>query len=160
MANLEKTYDVSNAPATNETNYELMPDGDYVVIINESDMKPTKKGTGKYLQLTIEIIEGDYTGRRVWSRLNLINPSATAVDIAERDLADIQRAVGKNSVSDSTELHDIPFVVTLKTRPASNGYEASNEVASYKPLRSADGSKAETPWSEGATEDEGVKTPF
>jgi hypothetical protein len=162
MAELERTFNVADAPASAATNYDPLPNGDYDVIISESEMKPTKAGTGKYLQLTIEVLDGEHKGRRVWSRLNLINPNATAVEIAERDLADICRAVGKQSVSDSAELHDVPFVVALKTRPASNGYEASNEVASYKPARGADGSipskpqPAAQPWSGGDSND----TPF
>ena len=51
-------------------------------VITESEMKANKAGTGSYLQLTFEIIEGPYKGRIFWARLNLDSPSATAVQIA------------------------------------------------------------------------------
>lgn len=150
MVGLNKSYNAADVPER-ET-FSLMPNGDYLAIISESEMKPNKKLTGHYLQLTIEILDENFKGRRIWSRLNLDNPNQTAVDIAERDLADIQLAVGVQNVSDSSELHDKPFMVTLKTKPASGVYEATNEVAAYKSSRGADGkmpmakAKVAEPW--------------
>ncbi|MDW8243018.1 MAG: hypothetical protein RMJ88_07375 [Thermogemmata sp.] len=37
-------------------------------------MKPSKPGTGSYLQLAFQIIEGPYKNRFLWTRLNLENP--------------------------------------------------------------------------------------
>jgi len=38
-------------------------------------MKPTKTGSGTYLELTFQVIEGQYKNRLLWSRLNLSNPT-------------------------------------------------------------------------------------
>lgn len=65
--------------------FDAIPAGTYEAVIAESEMKPTKSGTGSYLELTIEIISGDYQGRRVWARLNLANPNVKAVEIARRE---------------------------------------------------------------------------
>ncbi len=65
--------------------FEAIPAGTYEAVITEPEMKPTKSGTGSYLELTIEIISGDYQGRRVWARLNLAHPNAKAVEIARRE---------------------------------------------------------------------------
>ena len=46
-------------------------------------MRPTKAGNGSYLQLEIEILEGQYKGRRLWDRLTLNHPNAVAVQIAQ-----------------------------------------------------------------------------
>ena len=59
--------------------FDAIPAGTYEAVIAESEMKPTKSGTGSYLELTIEIISGDYQGRRVWARLNLANSNVKAV---------------------------------------------------------------------------------
>lgn len=114
-----------------------VPAGWYTVIITESEMKPTKAGDGEYLQLTMQIVEGEFQGRLIWDRLNLINPNQTAVDIANRALAAICRAVGVLTPTDSSELHDRPFQVKVSVRPARDGFDATNEVKGYRALGAA-----------------------
>lgn len=117
--------------------FEPVPAGWYTVIITESEMKPTKAGDGEYLQLAMQIVEGEHQGRIIWDRLNLINPNQTAVDIANRALAAICRAVGVLTPTDSSELHDRPFQVKVSVRPAKDGYDATNEVRGYRALGEA-----------------------
>ncbi len=64
------------------TDFEPIPAGKYLAVITDSEMKRTKAGTGHYLQLAFQIIEGPYKNRFLWARLNLDNPNATAVQIA------------------------------------------------------------------------------
>jgi hypothetical protein len=40
-------------------------------VITDTEKKPTKAMNGSYLQLTIEVIEGQHAGRKVFDRLNL-----------------------------------------------------------------------------------------
>ena len=42
---------------------EPIPAGKYQAVIIESEMKPTKAGTGQYLELKFQILEGEYKGR-------------------------------------------------------------------------------------------------
>jgi hypothetical protein len=81
-------------------------------------MKPNKDGTGSYLQLTFEILDGPHKGRLLWARLNLDNPNATAVAIAKAELSAICRAVGVLAPKDSVELHDLPLVIHVKCKNA------------------------------------------
>jgi hypothetical protein len=53
------------------TSYEPLPADWYKVVITDTEEKPTKAQTGSYLQLTIEVIEGNHAGRKVFDRLNL-----------------------------------------------------------------------------------------
>lgn len=108
-----------------------IPAGWYRAVIEASEEKPTKAQTGSYLQLTIQIIEGDHAGRKVIDRLNLNNPNATAVEIAQRTLSSICRALGIMTPRDSQDLHDKPMMVKVKVKPASGDYSASNEVDDY-----------------------------
>jgi hypothetical protein len=39
------------------------------VVITDTEEKPTKAMNGSYLQLTIEVIEGQHAGRKVFDRL-------------------------------------------------------------------------------------------
>lgn len=110
---------------------EAIPAGWYKVVITASEEKPTKAQTGSYLQLTMEIIEGERAGRKFFDRLNLNNPNETAVDIARRTLSSICRAVGVNTPRTSDDLHDKPLMAKLKVTPPRDGYEAGNDVTEY-----------------------------
>jgi hypothetical protein len=109
---------------------EAVPAGKYTAVIIDSEIKPTKAGTGSYLALTLEIVEGEFKGRKLWSRLNLDNPSQVAVQIARQELSAICRAVGVREPKDSCELHNIPLIVTVKQKADPDG-EVRNEVKGY-----------------------------
>jgi hypothetical protein len=108
-----------------------IPAGWYKAVIEATEEKPTKAQTGSYLQLTIQVIEGEHAGRKVIDRLNLNNPNATAVETAQRTLSSICRAVGVMTPRDSADLMDKPMMVKVKVKPASGDYSASNEVDDY-----------------------------
>ena len=79
---------MQNPPWTTSPRY---PVGDYKAVITESEVKETKAGDGQYLNLRIEIIEGEYQGRIIFVILNLWNPNPKAVEIANRELATNRR---------------------------------------------------------------------
>ena len=117
--------------------FDPIPAGWYTVMIVASEMKPTKNGSGEYLQLRLDIIDGEYEGRVIFDRLNLRNQNQTAVEIAQRQLSAICRAVGVMQPQDSSDLHDRPLRVKISIRPAGNGYDASNEIKGYEALEGA-----------------------
>jgi len=138
-----------------QDSFEPIPAGWYTCLITDSEMKATKNGQGEYLQLRLEVSEGDYENRVLFDRLNLSNPNQTAVEIAQRQLSAICRAVGVMQPKDSSDLHDVPLRVKISVRPASDGYDASNEVKAYDAAESSDpAAKAET------TGDEASKKPW
>lgn len=110
--------------------FQPIPEGEYRACITESAFESTKKGDGNFLKLTVQVIDGPFTGRTVFDRLNLDNPSDQAVQIAKAQLSAICRAVGKMSPEDSADLHNIPFMVKLGVRPHDG--KVYNEVKSYK----------------------------
>lgn len=119
------------------TNFEPLPAGDYMARIVESEVKPTSAGTGHYLQLVFQIMTPGFDTRKVFNNLNLDNPSEKAVDIANRELGAICKAVNKPVIQDSQELHGIPMLIKLKITPATATYAASNAITSYSPANGA-----------------------
>jgi hypothetical protein len=113
------------------TEFEAIPAGKYLAAITASDMNPNKAGTGHYLQLTFEILDGPYKKRLLWARLNLDNPNAQAVQIARAELSAICRAVGVLAPSDSTELHNLPLMISVKCRKREDTGELTNEIKGY-----------------------------
>lgn len=130
MAQLGGTFDATQV-APNQP-FEVLPPGKYKVQVTDSDMRPTKDGTGQYLWLEMEILDGEYQGRKMWDRLNLVNQNQQAVEIAQRSLSALCHATGKLHVSDSQEIHFIPVIATVKVRPAKGDYDASNEIRGYE----------------------------
>jgi hypothetical protein len=128
MANLNG-FDANTVEPTSD--FEPIPAGKYLAVITESEMKPNKAGTGSYLQLTFEVIEGPYKGRYLWARLNLDNPNTTAVTIARAELSAICRAVGVLAPKDSVELHNLPLVIHVKCKKRDDTGDVTNEVKGY-----------------------------
>ena len=112
--------------------FDPIPAGDYNAIITGSEMKFTKDGSGQYLELTLEVQGGEFSGRKLFDRLNLHNSNRQAVEIAQRQLSQICHAVGVLQVADSEQLHFKPLVAMVKLRPAREQFDASNEIKGYK----------------------------
>lgn len=130
MANLNG-FDANQVEPSGD--FEPIPAGKYLAVITESEMKPTKAGTGSYLQLTFAIVEGPHKNRLLWARLNLDNPNAVAVQMAKAELSAICRAVGVLAPNDSTDLHDLPLVIYVKCKKRTDTGEITNEVKGYAP---------------------------
>jgi hypothetical protein len=127
------------------TEFDPIPAGKYLAVIADSEMKPTKSGTGHYLQLAFQIIEGEFKGRFVWARLNLDNANTTAVQIARAELSAICRAVGVMTPGDSVELHNLPLMITVKCKKRDDTGEISNEIKGYAKREAATGQPQQAP---------------
>jgi hypothetical protein len=142
MAQLHDTFDATGvAPAAP---IELLPPGRYPAQIVNSEMRATRTGTGQYLWLELDVIEGPHQGRKIWDQLNLVNPNQQTVEIAQRTLSAICHAVGQMQVSDSEQLHFRPLQVTLAVEPDSRDkhlpppeQRKQNRVKGYAPLSGA-----------------------
>lgn len=110
----------------------VIPAGNYVAIATSSEFRDTKSGDARYLQIEWKIVEGQYSQRRLWCRLNLDNPNQAAVDIAQRELSSICRAAGKVRIKDSAELHGIPLTLVVTTSKRADNGELANEIKGYK----------------------------
>ena len=113
------------------------PAGWYRAWIVASEVKPTRKGDGKRLELELDVIEGEHKGRKVWEGLNIENPSADAQEIALRDLTAICQATGVLKFTASAQLHRKPMLVKVgiekkegyKDRNVTLGYRADDQSA-------------------------------
>jgi hypothetical protein len=136
MANLNGFNATEVEPTSS---FEPLPAGKYLAAITESEMKPTKNGSGSYLRLTFTIIEGEFKNRVIWARLNLNNPNTTAVKIARAELSAICRAVGVMQPRDSIELHNLPMLITVKCKRRDDTGELVNEIRGYAKKEAAFG---------------------
>lgn len=110
--------------------FDVLPAGEYDVAIVASSVETTKKGDGRFLKLELQVLNGPYQNRRCFDRLNLWNPNAQAVQIAQGTLSSICRSVGVLTPRDSSDLHNKPLRVKLVVKK-SDEYGESNEVKRY-----------------------------
>lgn len=122
-------FDATNIDTSSQ--FDAIPAGDYEAMVTGSAMKSTRDGTGQYLELTVEIQSGQFQGRRLWDRLNLQNRNPKAVEIAQKQLAQLCHAINVLQVQSPEQLHHRPFIVkvTAKKDPERG---MTNEIKGYK----------------------------
>ena len=114
---------------------DCVPAGWYNVMVDETEMKPTKDGSGAYLQVRFTVLDGQYANRKIFTRMNLQNSNPTAQEIGYKQLSALCHAVNVLQLQDSVQLHGLPLKVKVKIRKDSTGqYEDQNEVTAYKSI--------------------------
>jgi len=132
-------FDAATHVAPPAPSREPLPRGMYQVIVIESAIKPTLAGTGEYIELTLQVVDGEFAGRRVWDRLNVNNPNKTAEDIAKRQLQELCLAASVANLTETEQLHDIPVLAEIdldrkdQSRNRVMGYQA---IGGSKPVAS------------------------
>lgn len=154
MADLTE-YNLDLTAIEPERQNEPLPAGAYAVVVSNTQTRETKMGNGTYLEIEMEIVEGDHKGRRIWDRINLRNPSEVAVEIGMRRLSSIGRILGIDRLANSEQLHGKMLVVTVAHRERDGrvnvdvkGYAASKGAAPAKRVEAvpAAGGAKTPPW--------------
>lgn len=139
------TLNFNATEVTPSSTLEPIPAGKYQAVIVESELKMTKSGTGSYLELTFEIISGEFAKRRLWARLNIRNSNPKAVEIAQRDLSAICYAINVLHPQDSSELHDKLLTVTVRCVKNLDTGDIQNEIKGYSAPVSVSGVQTAPP---------------
>lgn len=113
--------------------FDPLPAGEYLAQVVSSEVKTNSAKTGELLKMEWDILDGEYTGRKVFANYNLSHTNPKAAEIGQRELAAACRAMGLGAVQDSEQLHAIPCVIKLKIRPAKGEYGPSNDISDYRP---------------------------
>ena len=135
MARFDTAFDATGIEPT--TGYDVLPAGKYRAQIVESEMRVTRNGMGQFLWLMLDIIEGQYQGRKLFDQLNLVNSNPQTVEIAQRTLSAICHATGKLQVNDSIDLHLVPMTIQVGVKPPKDGYSEKNTIRYLVPERTA-----------------------
>lgn len=120
------------------SNFDPIPAGKYLAMIVDSQEKSSQKGH-KYLSLEIEVIDGEFKGRKLWTNLNLAHPNADTVKFARAELAEICKAVGVLRPTDTVQLHNLPMQITVKVTRRKDNDELQNRIKGYAPKAAAQG---------------------
>lgn len=109
--------------------FEALPKGDYVLVVVDGEMKDNKSGSGSHLELEMEVVDGDFAGRKLWVNYNIENANEVAQRIGRSELAALCKAVGIPRPKDEAELRNIPFIggVIVDRKDPSR-----NQIRTYK----------------------------
>ena len=130
---MQFSFDATGIDTSDDRGFEPLPQGKYNAMVIESTIKDTKAGTGQYLELVCQVLDGKHVNRKVWHRLNIVNPNPVAENIGRKDLAILLSNLGlPPKFGDTNEMHGKPFVMGLKISQ-SDGYEPSNDVSFTTP---------------------------
>lgn len=130
-------FNVSEVPE--DTRFSPLPKGQYKVMIVDDEEKTSSKGH-EYIVLTIEVIDGDFKGRKLWENLHLNCGNAVAVNIAMQTCKKIGEAIGNVNITDTKQMLDKPFLIEVATKPDDDG-EPRNVIKKYLPLMAQPASK-------------------
>lgn len=121
-----------------QQSFTPIPAGSYIAQVVESEIKPTKNGTGQMMNLTFEVLDGQYRNRKFFGRINVVNQSAEAERIGQSQLSALCHATGVMQLQDTVQLHGKPVKIKVKVRVDESGkYDASNEVTGYEAISGA-----------------------
>jgi hypothetical protein len=142
MAELNHSVDEKDV----ETSYEVWPAGIYPVIIDESDLKENKDGTGLNLIFSYQAIDGPLKGRKMKKyyvrefysgyKNSLSEEERTkknqAEQIGRRVLNSIGVACGVMKIVDTAQVHNIPFKIDVHVEE-SEKYRKQNVIKKHMP---------------------------
>lgn len=116
-----------------------VPRGYYTVIIVGSEIKPTKRGDGEFIEFKLQVHDGPYAGKTIVENVNWKNPNATATAIGQGQLSAICHAVGVLTPQDTNQLHNIPLGVEVDVTDDGkyndvNRFFPASKVAEMPPL--------------------------
>ena len=124
--------------------FEVLPQGEYTVVITNDEVKDNKKGNGKLIVLDMKVVEGQYTGSNLKDHINLTNPNQDAAKIGQGVLKKVCELCGvAYPPADTTALYgkkmNVKVVVDSFTSNTSGNELKSNTIKAYKKAQSVSG---------------------
>ena len=111
--------------------FGALPDGKYLVHIVETEERMSNSGN-KYLNLQLQVLEGDYKNRYLFDIINLWHPKENVRDIANQTMASSCRATNILKPSTSEELHHKPLIAVVSCENDEQ-YGDQNRIKKYLP---------------------------
>lgn len=109
-----------------------IPAGVYTVAVTDSEVKPTKSG-GTQAVFHLQVVDGQFAGRKVFARINVRNASPEAERIGQSQLSALQHACGVLQLQDTAQLHGKVVRARVTVRKDDTGqYGDSNEVKGFE----------------------------
>ncbi|MBX9760665.1 MAG: DUF669 domain-containing protein [Beijerinckiaceae bacterium] len=130
-------FDDSDIPADKGGSFEPIPAGDYVLQVDNEEVRLTKDQSGAMLVCTFKVLDGEHEGRLIFTNFNIRYKSAQAQKIGVGQLKALCLACNLDYelVKDASEmLRQIPFRAAVGFEKEQAGYERRNKITKYYPV--------------------------
>lgn len=121
-------FDANEYP--DQPSFGPVPAGDYVVSATTCEVKVSMAG-GEYLAMDLVIMEGQYSGRKLFPKFTLSHSNPKAVEIGRRMLATVCKAVKVLTPQDPSDLCGIPLMTRVVVKPRRDTGEPQAECSSF-----------------------------
>lgn len=115
-----------------KSQYDLLPSGQYTAVIAKGEKK-TSQSQNEYLSFEWEIIEGEYTGRKLFANYNVYHHDPKVRQIAQNDMAGICQAINVLRPQGVEELCNKPMIIEVGSRTDKTTKETKNIIKKYIP---------------------------
>ena len=119
--------------------FTVLPAGKYKAVLVADELKDTKAGTGKILEIKLQITEGQFAQEIVKDNINITNPSAQCQAIGQGTLKRICNLCNVQfPPNDTAGLMGKPMVITVaveefESNKSPGNMLKSNKVKKYDP---------------------------
>lgn len=117
--------------------FEPLPAGQYLLEVTSSDVTDPPAAQGIRVSIEYRVMTGPYEGRKGWDRFDTQRWAKTKNGDRQIDGSRFKllcAAVGvQGHISDTTQLHGIPFLASATIEPANGQYGPKNRWGNYKP---------------------------
>lgn len=123
-------YDPSRAAQVSDN--DVLPAGEYEVLIDSVEDKETKAGTGRYLEITFIVTSGRFKNFTVKDRINYRNQNTQAEEIGYRSLKKLAKVIfGRDDVQWGPDaIIGKKIGIKTTTKEGANGY-TNVEIKNY-----------------------------
>jgi hypothetical protein len=119
-----------NKEEAEKSRYTPLPDGMYDLMVEAANLAPAKSNPANMrVSVTMSVIDGQYTGRKLFDGYNTVHSDATTQAIGQRGVYMLGLAVGlRRAVTDTDELLNIPFKALIASRENKGTGEMENYI--------------------------------
>lgn len=142
-----------------QQSFTPIPAGTYLCTITDSEVKITQRG-GTMAVFHLQVVDGEFSGRKLFARINVSNPSPEAERIGQAQLSALCHAAGVLQLQDTAQVHGKVIRVRVKIRKDTTGqYGDSNEVNGFEAVGGAQPPSAPAQPATSAPAPAGAATP-
>lgn len=110
-----------------------MPDGEYLLIVEETEQKLSNSGNGEYIKIQCSVLAPEkYENRKVWHYFNVNNINEKTQNIGRAQLKSFLIATDLENADEHAEFVGASFLAKLKISKGTGGYDDSNKIVSFK----------------------------
>jgi hypothetical protein len=112
--------------------FEPIPQGEYVVMAEEAQVKSTKSGGGEYIHVKFTVLSGAYEGRKLFEMFNIKNENVKAVEIGLSKLKSFLVCAGVQNMvlDDVAKLEGKTVIAVVKNK--TDSYGEKNTIQAFK----------------------------